>query len=64
MTEEFKTLFESPSSCCGELLAWEWYEDESYFTADCICTKRYVLVPQTAIVHILDMDPDEDYIND
>ena len=63
MTEEFNTQFESASDCCCEHLTWEWDEDEGYFIADCICTKRYVLVQRTALVHTLDTHVNEDYID-
>ena len=63
MAEEFNTLFESASDCCGEHLTWEWEEDEGYFVADCICTKRYILVPRSAVVHTLDTHLNDDYID-
>ena len=63
MSEEFNTLFESASDCCGEHLTWEWDDDENYFVADCICSRRYILEPQTAVVHTLDTHTDSDYID-
>lgn len=50
MSDDFDVIFESPSSCCGEELPWEWDESELQFNAECGCMKRYHLRPATALV--------------
>jgi hypothetical protein len=60
MSDDFLIVFEEHSPCCGDVLTWEWNEDNLYFEGECDCFKRYILRPLTARFENLDGDGDED----
>lgn len=60
MSDDFDVIFESPSTCCGNGLHWEWDAEHMRFHSECECMKRYHLRPLTAQIES-DAEDFEDY---